>query len=928
MDINKKVLTLSISAIIGMNYVYSVKATDYAPINGGTTYLNNGDRVIYNNPDNTSNIIGIKLNAATDSLTINGAANINLNNGGQTTGVSVTNGGILDLGAGTVINTTGQNGGILGLSVNGSSSTVNGDNLTINVNSAGRGVNGINIDNGAFVYLTGDTIIDVNGNGNGLGIQLSNVSSLTLDKLTLNLTTQGQGVRIENGSALVLGSGSSITTTGKADAIFATGTGTAVNLDASSLSVYESYGVNAQSKAIVNLGSGTQITNVGDNSIGIWSVGNAKVSGDHLTINSAGELAIEALTGGVVSIGAGSHITSSSKGIAAASGSTIDFKGSDTERNAIVSHRQYATSAQGTNSVVNVENTDIAVDNTNGTAGSKFVGVWALNSGVVNVKDSSMSLAEGGYSVYAMNAGTVNLSGKTIINAGTTSGYALATKGGNSIINVIDRAIINGNIFASGAGSSINLDTTQGSVLTGYTTIDTAAPGASLNIKMADGIWNMTDDSQVNNLVLNNATINFSKAGYETLTVDSLSGTNGLFNVRTDIVGQQSDLIVVNGTAEGTYKLNVTNSGSSATTGNETLVVIKTDNNQANFSLVNKVELGAYEYGLRNVAGSPNDYELYASGSGNKPTLATTAQAAGSFLNIGYLTNYIENQTLLQRLGDLRNSEAMGLKGDGFWMKGFGGKLNSFSGTALDKFDMTYTGTQLGIDKQIATQNGRLLVGAMAGFTRTNPNYRQGNGDGKNYTAGLYATYLLDNGLYVDTVLKYNSMRNHFNVKDTAGQSVKGTGKTQGVSLSTEVGKRFWVSSNHQGLYFEPQAQLSYGYQSGDTVHSTNGLKVGLSHYNSTLGRVSGIVGYQIQGANPINVYLKTGVVREMSGGANYRFNDGIKNGHSFRSNWFDNGVGVNININKKHNIYAEADYSTGNHFDNAMLNVGYRYSF
>lgn len=86
--------------------------------------------------------------------------------------------------------------------------------------------------------------------------------------------------------------------------------------------------------------------------------------------------------------------------------------------------------------------------------------------------------------------------------------------------------------------------------------------------------------------------------------------------------------------------------------------------------------------------------------------------------HIAYLTTYIENQTLLQRLGDLRNSEAAGVKSDGFWMKGFGGKLSAFSGSTMKGFDMTYTGTQLGIDKNIDIQDGRLLVGIMAGFTR------------------------------------------------------------------------------------------------------------------------------------------------------------------------------------------------------------------
>lgn len=418
------------------------------------------------------------------------------------------------------------------------------------------------------------------------------------------------------------------------------------------------------------------------------------------------------------------------------------------------------------------------------------------------------------------------------------------------------------------------------------------------------------------------------KAEDLTITVVNFAPVRGnslTVHLNTDIAAGVGNKLVVTENVFGNNYVAINNTGSSATTGRETLTIIESGNNQATWALKNKVEVGAYEYDIRLTAANANNIELYSPNGGQT---TTTADAATSFLNIAYLTTYIENQTLLQRLGDLRNSEAAGVKSDGFWMKGFGGKLSAFSGSAMKGFDMTYTGTQLGIDKNIDIQDGRLLVGIMAGFTRTNPNYREGDGTGKNYTAGLYATYLNDNGIYVDNVLKYNSMHNQFNVKDTVGSTVKGTGKTQGIMLSTEVGKRFWLESKQQGFYLEPQAQLSYGYQNGDTVHASNGLKVGLSHYNSTLGRISGIAGYQIQGQNPINIYVKTGLVREMSGGASYRFNNGEKNNHTFRSSWFDNGIGANITINKQHNIYAEADYSTGGKFDNAMMNVGYRYSF
>lgn len=331
------------------------------------------------------------------------------------------------------------------------------------------------------------------------------------------------------------------------------------------------------------------------------------------------------------------------------------------------------------------------------------------------------------------------------------------------------------------------------------------------------------------------------------------------------------------------------------------------------------MEAGGYLYNLRK-ASNDTDWELYGLGGSQ----SSSALAGASFLNTSYLLNYVDNQTLLQRLGDLRVADA---SNDGFWLRSFGGKLSSFSGSNLAGFDMPYWGTQLGIDKGFELGSGRLVVGTMAGITQGNTNYRQGDGTAKNYSLGFYSTYYQDNGFYIDTVLKYNNIQNRFSVKDSAGLGVKGKARTHGVTASVEAGKRLWLSANKSGFYLEPQAQLSVGMQGGDTVKANNGLKIKLDSYNSTLARASAIIGYQTQGDKPINIYLKSGYVRELSGNTSYRLN-GNKEKHSFRGGWWDNGIGISANLNKVHNLYMEATYAAGSKFDQKQLNLGYRYNF
>lgn len=944
--VSKIQLVLFTGIFFELNCIHAM-ATDYSPISSNQPIsLNSGDRVIYNVPSNTTGIIGVESSAVTSSLNVNGQAEINIANGNKATGVRVTNlNSSNNLGKGSSITVTGntpiddaQVNTVSGVEVVGRGTSLTAENLNVSATNTyidnnkkeSGGAVGIRTQSGGNVTLTGsNTIITVVGGkdleaGASAGLKAANQKNDSGDTNNKNIIKVNDNVTINTTNAI---------------------------------------GAYADAYSEIELGNGSTITTIGNNSNGIVALNNGAVvnASTGLTVKTSGSSSagVLARAGGKIRIGEGSRVeTNGSFGLDVnantytGSGtvvSSLTYVGTDANRNKVITNDTSLTPkvagvfSQGTGAKLNIAKTDIE---TKGAYGLRADSNGTIGGIDLTIKTERAANATASiFAVYATSAAKVTLLGNTEIQSDDGVGSALFAN--NATIDITGKINIKGNIDAFLSAGKIDINATAGSVFEGHSLTEN---GGTVNITMTDSVWNMNNssaipdamtqmkESTVTNLTLNNSVVNFIKLPtvggnqqFTQLTTNTLNGS-ATFNMNTDIVGQQGDLLIIDSTVAGNHKIGVTNNGSAATDGTETLTIVKTGAGNTplgNFSLVNNVELGAYEYGLRAVAGSPNNLELYAAGAaGSGGTLTTTAEAAGSFLNIGYLTNYIENQTLLQRLGDLRNNEYGTAKQDGFWVKGFGGKLNSFAGNSLKGFDMTYTGTQFGIDKSFDVDNGRLVVGAMAGFTRTNPNYRKGDGNGKNYTAGLYTTYLLDNGFYIDNVLKFNRMLNHFNVKDTAGNGVKGTGKTHGISLSTEVGKRFWMGSQKQGFYLEPQAQLSYGYQTGDTVKASNGLNVGLSHYNSTLGRVSGILGYQVQGDTPINIYVKTGFVREMSGGASYRFNDGDKKGHSFRSNWFDNGIGVDVNINKKHNIYAEADYATGNQFDNAKFNLGYRYSF
>ena len=529
--------------------------------------------------------------------------------------------------------------------------------------------------------------------------------------------------------------------------------------------------------------------------------------------------------------------------------------------------------------------------------------------------------------IYLAGEGTnIIFNGESYIN-GNIESY------GDALLEIKNKSIIKGDIWADYGGKVI-MDLAAGSKIVGnviafdpsddidYSNQDTTG---IIKMNLAKGSsWEIIGDySYITELSgQGNITFtNFTRSNnFGELVIENLKGAS-TFNLRTDIASQQSDKIIISKSsdanrtvsAEGTHTINLINNGSAQTTGNEKLTLVEIDDNATNtaeFKTNHDVELGGYQYSLNK---DGKDYVLTG-----KP-ITSSAMASAGFLNANYLMNYVETQTLLKRLGDMRTS---GKFGD-VWLRGFTGKLDSFSGGKLSKFDMSYHGFQFGADKQLS-ENSPLVIGAFVGQTYGNPDYKNGDGSLRSFNTGIYATYLDNSGFYIDGVVKYDRQKNHFKVKDTANNRIQGTGHSNGLGLSMELGQKFKIND----FYIEPQTQISYSHQNGNSINASNGLKVKLGNYNSLIGRASALLGYEFNSdENSINIYAKTGIVREFDGDTYYKLNN-HKESHSFKGNWWNNGVGINANFNQKHNIYLDLESSPGNKFDLLQVNGGYRYSF
>lgn len=577
------------------------------------------------------------------------------------------------------------------------------------------------------------------------------------------------------------------------------------------------------------------------------------------------------------------------------------------------------------NSVVNVNGANSSAIYINATKGAQTPSITLDNSSIMSGQSNALHVFGADADMTLKNGTTVNSGSDRLIYA-QSNGTAYADMNVTADNNVR----LNGNIYAD-ADSLVTLSLTNNSIWQGMTTeATTIAVGQT-------SVWNMTDNSSVQNLAMSHdGQVVFMGANspYQRLETVDLTG-NGHFVMRTGIVEDLGDRLSVIGSSAGDHKLSVTNNGAATTDGTEVLTVVDTTDGIAQFALTNDVELGAYVYKLRkNENGT--DWELYATPGGQtpnpgpdpKPTpgpdLSTSADASVNMLNVGYLLNFAENHTLLQRMGQLRTNTQDG----NVWIRGYGGQFDSFGDKTLRGFTIDYTGTQLGVDKQWEQDFGITYFGAMAGLSNSTQSYSGGRGHTKNYHVGLYGGYLDNDGLYIDGWVKYNQMRNHINVIDTAGKNVIGKGHSHGYALSLETGQRFHLAEEKSGIYLEPQAQITISRQGKTNFTNSNGLRVGLSNYTSVLGRFGGLIGYDVvESDTPVNFYFKTAYLHEFKGDTNYSLN-GKKSTYSFKGDWWLNGVGTSVEFNKKHNVYIDMEHISGKRFNQHQLNVGYRFNF
>ena len=196
--------------------------------------------------------------------------------------------------------------------------------------------------------------------------------------------------------------------------------------------------------------------------------------------------------------------------------------------------------------------------------------------------------------------------------------------------------------------------------------------------------------------------------------------------------------------------------------------------------------------------------------------------------------------------------------------------------------------------------------------------------EGDSYTLAAYATYLADNGVFVDVIGRVGHLKNDV----TAGNMAVDT-SSMAYSLSVESGHQFRFIEDR--AYVEPQVELTYGFMSGDDATASNGVYLDQDDYQSLVTRVGVRAGFDFP-EKAGTIYAMVSYSYDFLGDADAVASQGGVSENlteSLGGGWVSYGIGAQVKLGDSAFAYGELERTSGGDVVNPYLfNCGVRWVF
>lgn len=505
-------------------------------------------------------------------------------------------------------------------------------------------------------------------------------------------------------------------------------------------------------------------------------------------------------------------------------------------------------------------------------------------------------------------------------------GAAMIAEGGKVEVNMAggNDVKLEGTVGSSAMYNSAH-ELTYGTVKINFDTAQSYFAGRSYktegsinDLQFTNGAyWDMKGNSSLTGLTVGKGSVvnmTADSGRYGSLQVDNLTAADGTFVMNAgavDVGGSYSDKLTIDkNSAAGTNTIKIVSTGGLEDAARNHTVLVKGAAADTKFAVSDSVYAnGLYEFDLTLADKENNGKYDWFIDSLEKNTV-DSVNTMVSANQVAYTAWIDGNGTLRQRLGELQSGAD-----NGVWARMFGGKLGG------DEFTNKYKTYQLGYDAQA----GDWRVGAAYEYSDGSLNYTSGSGENKIGAVSLYGTLQGKDNSILDIVVKRGRI---YGDVDVYGKySDQGDYSTDATSIGVEYTKRFDCGNN---VYFEPQAQLTFGRIDGYDYVSAKGIRVAYDDINSLIGRLGIVAGKAFSRGD---VYVKASLLHEFSGNSSVAML--AANGESYSADkdygdtWLEVGIGGNITLGKNCELYGDVERSFGGDVTkNWGANVGFRYSF
>lgn len=615
-----------------------------------------------------------------------------------------------------------------------------------------------------------------------------------------------------------------------------------------------------------------------------------------------------------------SRVSGSGHGINAAGASVLDLSNSQVDGRALANGSGPLAGGVGlvaTGATVRIRENSVISGDDNGVVlftSSLFPGRPATTLSL----DGSAIVGRNGSAIRVIRAPGADETVQIDISNGSTlsggNGVIIEVVEGGRANAVVNDSQLTGNIVVD-EDSTLDLKLTNHASLTGR--LDNVT---SLVLEDASS-WVVTGDSTVGRLSLDTGTVdlrgNAPGAAFNHLQVGELSGS-GTFMLRADLSGQQGDFLDVSGKASGDHQLLVQSTGTDPNSAVDAHQVVHTgQGSTSQFGLIGgQVDFGTFAYELEQRG---DDWFLVRKGNTTTPG---TRSVTGLF-SAAPTVWYGESSTLRGRMGELRNGQQSG----GGWLRSYANKYQVAAGAGA-AYDQVQQGIAFGADAPLPSRDGQWLVGLMGGYSRSQLDLSGGTtGQVDSYHIGAYSTWLADDGLYIDALIKANRFQNSSDVRMSDGRKAKGEYSNHGIGASVEVGKHFKLDD---GWFVEPYAQGSALWVDGASYSLDNGMRASTRNADSLLAKAGSHVGrtFALADGGFAQPYVKAAYAHEFARDNQVRVND-TRFANDLSGSRIELGAGINAQLTDVLQVQAGFDYMKGERIEQPWgVNLGVRYNW